>query len=54
MANDNTPLNFDDLCEKIAQGKASPAEVKLAFQQLNQDIESFSDDIQAQLRSTQS
>lgn len=49
----NTESNFDDLCDKIAQGQASPAEIKSAFQNLNQDIEVFNSDIKDQLNKTQ-
>lgn len=45
-----TELTFDELCEKIAQGKASPAEMEAAFKSLNGDIEAFSADVQSQLK----
>lgn len=40
---------FDELCEKIAQGKATPSEMEAAFQALNGDIDAFSADVQDQL-----
>lgn len=46
----NTEPNFDELCDKIAQGKASPAEIKSAFQNLNKDIKTFNSDIKDQLK----
>ena len=49
MSPDQSSLDFDALCTKIAEGKASPEEVKLAFQMLNHDIDVFSADVQAQL-----
>jgi hypothetical protein len=48
----NTESNFDELCDKIAQGKASPTEIKSAFQNLNNDIETFNSDIEDQLNKT--
>ena len=40
---------FDELCEKIAQGKATPSEMEMAFKSLNSDIDAFSADVQDQL-----
>ena len=40
---------FDQLCEKIASGQATPEEIQQAFKLLNQDIDSFDTDIQKQL-----
>lgn len=40
---------FDELCEKIAQGKATPSEMDAAFKILNSNIDAFSADVQNQL-----
>ena len=40
---------FDQLCEKIAQGKATPSEMEAAFSALNSEINAFSADVQGQL-----
>ncbi|MFA6475097.1 MAG: hypothetical protein WCV88_02730 [Patescibacteria group bacterium] len=48
----NVQLNdptFDELCEKIAQGKATPSDMEAAFKSLNSDIDAFSADVQDQL-----
>ena len=40
---------FNLLCEKIAEGKASPDEISKAFQDLNQDLANFEDSVKKQL-----
>ena len=40
---------FDDLCNKIASGSATPEEVQTAFQLLDKDIDSFSQNVDEQL-----
>lgn len=52
LAANRSKLSFDELCEKIAQGKATPSEMEEAYKSLNSEIESFSADIQSQLKST--
>lgn len=46
-------MNFDELCEKIAQGKATPTEIEAAFASLNADIDAFGANVTAQLKGTQ-
>lgn len=46
----STDQTFDELCEKIAQGKANTIEIAAAFQSLNNDIDAFVEDTQKQLK----
>ena len=50
---EDASLSFDQLCEKIAQGSATPQEIEAAVSMLDADVTDFSTDVNNQLNNLQ-